>query len=220
MSLYSAMFAQYGIATAQVLVTTADFGNELTRVNLQNTLNELLALNVVPILNTNDAVVALPDPTVEKTQLIDEIQIKDNDSLAARLAVLLESDLLLIMSDVDGVCNKPPNESDSRLMHTFNPLVDMARVNFGGDAGSDIKSKVGTGGMSAKVEAAAWALRHNCSVVICNGQHTDAIVGVVGGKKIGTHFTNGEAGTNGLTTAMTRSVEEQAIKGNDLSNIV
>lgn len=184
MALYSAMFSQYGISTAQVLVTKADFYNEYTRQNLQATLNELLTMNIVPILNTNDAIVAPPEKNVD---LKGVISIKDNDSLAARLAVMINSDLLLIMSDVDGLYNKPPNERDSFLLHSFNPKSNMKNVNFGS---YKQKSKVGTGGMSAKVQAATWALENNCSVVICNGQHENAITSIVDGKRIGTHFSN------------------------------
>jgi len=166
-----------------VLVTKADFYNEFTRENLTATLNELLDLNIVPILNTNDAIVAPPEKNLD---LKDVISIKDNDSLAARLAVLIKSDLLLIMSDVDGLFNNPPTEPDSKLLHSFNPKCQMSFVNFGN------KSKVGTGGMQSKVQAATWALDNKCSVVICNGQHENAITGIVDGKKIGTFFSNQE----------------------------
>jgi delta-1-pyrroline-5-carboxylate synthetase len=165
------------------LVTKADFYNEFTRENLTATLNELLDLNIVPILNTNDAIVAPPEKNLD---LKDVISIKDNDSLAARLAVLIKSDLLLIMSDVDGLFNNPPTEPDSKLLHSFNPKFQMSFVNFGD------KSKVGTGGMQSKVQAATWALENKCSVVICNGQHENAISGIVEGKKIGTFFSNQE----------------------------
>lgn len=149
---------------------------------MQATLNELLELNIVPILNTNDAVAPPPEKNLDIQGVI---SIKDNDSLAARLAALIESDLLLIMSDVDGLFNKPPNEVDSRLLHTFSPKYQQSAVNFG-----DTKSKVGTGGMAAKVQAANWALENNCSVVICNGGRENAILDSINGKRIGTFFAN------------------------------
>jgi delta-1-pyrroline-5-carboxylate synthetase len=181
MALYSAMFSQYGVNTAQVLVTKADFYNEFTRQNLTSTLNELLELNIVPILNTNDAIAAPPEKNVD---LKGVISIKDNDSLAARVADLIQSDLLLIMSDVDGLYNMPPTETGSRLLAAFNPRADATSVAFG-----DKKSKVGTGGMSSKVQAATWALEKNCSVVICNGQRENAITEIIKGKNIGTFFS-------------------------------
>lgn len=137
MALYGAMFSQYGIKTAQVLVNKLDFYNEYTRENLQSTLNALIDLNIVPILNTNDAIANKPgaDAIYDVKGLI---SINDNDSLAARLAVLIESDLLLIMSDVNGLYNRPPTESDSHLIDTFNPLRNVS-IEFGD------KSDVGTG---------------------------------------------------------------------------
>jgi delta-1-pyrroline-5-carboxylate synthetase len=119
MALYGAMFSQYGIKTAQVLVNKLDFYNEYTRENLQSTLNSLIDLNIVPILNTNDAIASKPGAA--DLDIKGVISINDNDSLAARLAVLIESDLLLIMSDVNGLYNKPPTETDSHLINTFNP---------------------------------------------------------------------------------------------------
>ena len=202
MALYSAMFAQYGINTAQVLVTKADFYNEFTRQNLTSTLNELLDLNIVPILNTNDAIAAPPEKNVD---LKGVISIKDNDSLAARVADLVKSDLLVIMSDVEGLYNVPPTETNSRLLSSFNPRAEMSVVNFG-----DKKSKVGTGGMSSKVQAATWALEKNCSVVICNGQRENAITGIIQGKQIGTFFSFHD------DTATKPPVDIQAIKGKRL----
>lgn len=191
MALYGAMFSQYGIKTGQVLVNKVDFYNEYTRENLQATLNELLELNIVPILNTNDAIASKPGKDLEVKGMI---TINDNDSLAARLAVLVESDLLILMSDVSGVYDKPPNETDSHLMHTFNPKQKQGEILFGE------KSNVGTGGMESKIAAASWALEHNCSVVICNGQQENAITDTIHGKQIGTFFSYDEnASTNSMT---------------------
>lgn len=204
MALYSAMFSQYNVSTAQVLVNKSDFYNEYTRENLQATLNELLELNIVPILNTNDAIAPPPEKNVDIQGVI---SIKDNDSLAARLAVLIDSDLLLIMSDVDGLFNKPPNEIDSRLLHTFSPKFQISSVNFG-----DSKSKVGTGGMQSKVQAANWALENNCSVVICNGSHENAIMDTINGKRIGTFFANVAIDSSDVIP-----IETQTLKGYYLS---
>ena len=180
-------------------MTKSDFYNEFTRENLQATLDELLNLNIVPILNTNDAIVAPPEKNID---LKGVISIADNDSLAARLAVLIRANLLLILSDVDGLFNNPPNETGSRLLHTFNPKLEQ--VNFGD------KSKVGTGGMESKVKAATWALDNHCSVVICNGQRENGITGIISGKKIGTFFSN-----LGKDEASVAPVEMQALKARD-----
>lgn len=184
MSLYDAMFAQYGVKLAQVLVTKPDFYNEETRMNLFSTLSELLSLNIVPIINTNDAVSPPPqaDEEVAGGGGRRGISIKDNDSLAAMLAAEIEADLLILMSDVDGIYNQPPWQDGAKMLHTFSSdLRDT--IKFGQ------KSKVGTGGMDAKVNAALWALDRGVSVVICNGTQEKAIKSILSGRKIGTFFT-------------------------------
>lgn len=179
MSLYDAMFLQYGVKTAQILVTKPDFQNEHSRENLRETISELLKLNIIPIVNANDAVAPPPEADMD---LAGVISVKDNDSLAARLASELNSELLIIMSDVNGLYTAPPGMPDSRLLHTYSPDRDQVII-----AG---KSRVGTGGMDSKVKAATYALARNCSVVICNGCEENAIVNIVKGKKVGTFFTN------------------------------
>lgn len=184
MSLYDAMFAQYGVKIAQVLVTKSDFYNEETRKNLFSTLSELISLNIVPIINTNDAVSPPPqiDEPIGGKGGKRGISLKDNDSLAAMLASEIQSDLLILMSDVDGIYNKPPWEPGARFLHTFTSDLRHA-VEFGK------KSKVGTGGMDSKVNAATWALDRGVSVVICNGMQEKAIKTILSGRKIGTFFT-------------------------------
>lgn len=181
MSMYDAMFQQYSIKTAQVLVTKPDFQNEFTRRNLRSTLMELCKLKIVPIINANDAVAPPPEPDKD---LAGVISVKDNDSLAARLAVEMNAELLILMSDVNGLYTAPPGMPDSRLLHTFCPTSPE-------DAGIIIgdKSRVGSGGMDSKVKAATWALKNGTSVVICNGCEEKAIVNIVKGKKVGTFFT-------------------------------
>ncbi|XP_051163857.1 delta-1-pyrroline-5-carboxylate synthase isoform X1 [Leptopilina boulardi] len=184
MSLYDAMFAQYGVKLAQVLVTKPDFYNEETRKNLFSTLSELISLNIVPIINTNDAVSPPPqvDEEVAGSGGRRGISIKDNDSLAAMLAAEVQADLLILMSDVDGIYNLPPWQDGARMLHTFTSDL-RGTIKFGQ------KSKVGTGGMDAKVNAALWALDRGVSVVICNGTQEKAIKSILSGRKIGTLFT-------------------------------
>jgi len=212
MALYGAMFSQYGVNIAQVLVNKSDFQNEVTFKNLQATINELLDLNIVPILNTNDAVAPPPERDLD---LGGVISIKDNDSLAARLGALIGSDLLLILSDVDGLYNKPPTEPESRLLHTFCPKIDSTQIDFGS------KSKVGTGGMQAKVQAASWALENQCSVVIINGQTDKGIIDVINGKRIGTFFCHVSTKDNGqLAQNLFNPVEKQAQNAREGSRIL
>ncbi|KAL4232285.1 hypothetical protein ACF0H5_009856 [Mactra antiquata] len=181
MSLYDAMFSQYGLKTAQVLVNQRDFQNEFTRRNLHETLQELLNYNIIPIINANDAIAAPPEMDKDLSGII---SVRDNDSLAARLAVEMSADLLVIMSDVDGVYTSPPEIDGSRLMKIFCPHVDLNSVVFKG------KSRVGLGGMESKVRSATWALDRGVSVVICNGREYRGVSDVLKGKNIGTFFTN------------------------------
>lgn len=186
MAMYDAMFSQYNVKIAQVLVTKPDFYNEETRKNLFCTLSELISLNIVPIINTNDAVsppMYIHDDSVVPGTGKKGIGIKDNDSLSALLAAEVQSDLLIMMSDVDGIYNKPPWEDGARMMHTYTTR-DKDQVQFGQ------KSKVGTGGMDSKVNAATWAMARGVSVVICNGMQEKAIKTIISGRKVGTFFTD------------------------------
>lgn len=180
MSMYQSMFSQYGLATAQVLVTKADFHHDYTRSNLRATISELLKMNIIPIINANDVIAPPPEPDLD---LHGVISIKDNDSLAARLAVEVNSDLLILLSDVDGIYSGPPEEEGSRLLDIMYP-GDVVGVRFGG------KSRVGLGGMESKVKSAVWTLERGCSVVIANGMKKDDVVlNIVNGRKSGTFFT-------------------------------
>ncbi|XP_070783289.1 delta-1-pyrroline-5-carboxylate synthase [Enoplosus armatus] len=185
MALYEAMFTQYSTCTAQVLVTNLDFHDDEKRQNLNSTLQELLRMNIVPIINTNDAVVPPPEPNSD-LQGVNVISIKDNDSLAARLAVEMKADLLIALSDVEGLYNSPPGTDDAKLIDIFYP-GDQQSITYG------TKSRVGIGGMEAKVKAALWALQGGTSVVIANGTHPKVtghvITDIVEGKKVGTFFS-------------------------------
>ncbi|XP_045190974.2 delta-1-pyrroline-5-carboxylate synthase-like isoform X2 [Mercenaria mercenaria] len=198
MSLYEAMFAQYGFKTAQVLVSHRDFQNEFTSNVLQETLHELLYYNIIPIINANDAIVSPPELNADGISTV-----KDNDNLAARLAVKMNTDLLVIMSNVDGVYINPPEVEGSRLLKTFSPKVDLENVMFKG------KSSVGLGGMESKVMAATWALDRGVSVVICSGRGYRALSNIVNGKSVGTFFTNAKSSNS--------PVELEAIQAKEAS---
>ncbi|GFG32745.1 hypothetical protein Cfor_03647, partial [Coptotermes formosanus] len=205
MSLYEAMFAQYGIKIAQVLVTKPDFYNEETRRNLFSTLSELISLNIVPIINTNDAVTPPPqidEEVVKGSDRMGAISLKDNDSLAAMLAAEVQADLLVLMSDVDGIYTKPPSQEGARLLCTYTPdMKDL--IKFGK------KSRVGTGGMDSKVKSAAWALDRGVCVVICNGMQDHAIKTILSGRRIGTFFTeSGSSGGNATTDVLAENARQ------------
>jgi len=178
MALYEAMFRNYGILVGQVLVTKQDFFNDDTREQLFNTIRELMALNIIPIINTNDAVSPPPQDSVMQGPL----NITDNDSLASRVAVDINADLAILMSDVDGIYDRPPKEDGAQLLHYFNPK-NTDKIKFGD------KSNFGTGGMESKVKSAGFALDHGCSVIICNGMKYNTIRSIMAGENIGTMFS-------------------------------
>lgn len=186
MHLYSTLFSQYGISAAQVLVTTADFQSEYTLSVLKKTIDYLLSASIIPILNTNDAMAYPPEKITKASPAVGDVSniiVNDNDSLGAKLATLIKSDLLLLCSDVDGVYNRPPSESSSRLLSNFSPKYDRSLLTFGQ------KSLVGTGGMESKIDSAEYALDNDCSVIICNGKKNNVILDCVRGKKSGNFFS-------------------------------
>lgn len=128
------------------------------------------------------------------------ISVQDNDSLASVLAVEMNADLLLILSDINGIYSAPPDQPDAQLLDVFHP-ADIKSVQFGG------KSRVGRGGMESKVKAAIWALERGTAVVIANGtgEYYHTIRDIIDGRKLGTFFT--------MAKESESSVEDQASKG-------
>ncbi|MEQ2173838.1 hypothetical protein GOODEAATRI_001607 [Goodea atripinnis] len=174
------------LLSQSILVTNLDFHDEQKRRNLNSTLHELLRMNIVPIINTNDAVVPPPVPNSDLQGVNVGVFIKDNDSLSARLAVEMKADLLIALSDVQGLYDSPPGTDDAKLIDIFYP-GDQQSITYG------TKSRVGIGGMEAKVKAALWALQGGTSVVIANGTDPKVtghvITDIVEGKKVGTFFS-------------------------------
>ena len=178
MSLYETMFTQFDITISQLLVTSFDFTSPERRRNIQHVISELLALGIVPLLNENDAVSANQGyQTFGKT-------FSDNDSLASLVSVEMSAQLLILLTDVKGVYDRPPSEPNAKVIDTFN-------VSSAFKVGE--KSLQGRGGMGAKVDAALSAAKGGVqAVVIAAGHESDVIGRILSGDTVGTIFLHSE----------------------------
>ncbi|KAF9591307.1 hypothetical protein IFM89_003619 [Coptis chinensis] len=180
MALYDALFSQLDVTSSQLLVTDNDFRDPLFRMQLSETVNSLLCLKVVPIFNENDAISTRKAP-YECMQDFSGI-FWDNDSLAALLALELKADLLVLLSDVEGLYTGPPSDPHSELIHSYLKDKHEGQITFGD------KSRMGRGGMTAKVKASVYAANAGTPVIITSGYATDNIMKVLQGENIGTLF--------------------------------
>lgn len=177
MTLYETLFSLYDVACSQVLVTTGDFTTTEKRNNMRISLNNLLDLGVLPIVNENDAVSAGMDCSE-----IGECVFTDNDSLAALCAGEIGADVLLLLSDVDGLYTKPPTEDGAKIISNYIPSSAK-------DYTIGAKSVHGRGGMGSKIQAAQNALfRGVKAVVIASGLKMGIIASVMKGNRVGTLF--------------------------------
>ncbi|KAI9154505.1 hypothetical protein LWI28_027257 [Acer negundo] len=177
MALYDTLFSQLDVTSSQLLVTDSDFRDKEFRKQLCETVKSLLSLKVIPIFNENDAVSTRRAPYEDSSGIF-----WDNDSLAGLLALELKADLLILLSDVEGLYSGPPNDPQSKLIHTYVKAKHQGEITFGD------KSRVGRGGMTAKVNAAVCAAYAGIPVIITSGYATDNILKVLEGKRIGTLF--------------------------------
>lgn len=173
MMVYQKLFSEYNSVAAQVLLTKNTMVNEMSRYNAQNTFDELLELGTVPIVNENDTVST------------HEIQFGDNDRLSAIVSALIGADLLILLSDIDGLYTDDPRQNlDARfisLVQEITPdLLSMGKDTSGSD--------VGTGGMSAKLAAARIATDSGSDMIIANGDRVEIIYELLGGAEKGTLF--------------------------------
>lgn len=181
MSIYEDGFNKYSINTAQVLLTEDDLSNRIKYLSLNNVLNTLLGLNVIPIINQND--------TVSTTELEESgcplygVSFSDNDKLSALLASKLDADLLIILSDIDGLYDANPKENpDAKLISEVKELT----AEIEGYAQS--ASKGGRGGMITKLQAAKVVTHSNGHVIIANGKQPQVIRKLFNNEKMGTTF--------------------------------
>jgi glutamate 5-kinase len=171
--IYQRRFARYGRQVGQVLLTRAGLHDRERFLNARHTLQELLRLGTVPIVNENDTVAT------------EEIRFGDNDSLSATLVNLIGADLLIIVTDVDGLYAEPPVPGRPRpalidIVERITPKI----VN----AAKGAESRYAQGGMTSKLEAARMAARSGAATVVCNGRNADAIARIVAGESVGTLF--------------------------------
>jgi glutamate 5-kinase len=191
MSLYDSGFQHFDVATAQILLTEDDFLDPVRYSNLRATLETLLALGIVPIINENDTVstIELESPGDRSAQRgndrpSDRI-FGDNDKLSALVMTKVDADLLILLSDVEGLYNGHPSDPDSELI----PEVNAITAEVAGAAGNG-KAR-GRGGMSTKVEAARLAMDAGKIAVIASGRTPGVVERVCAGEDVGTVFAKG-----------------------------
>lgn len=171
-NMYERAFEKYGQIVAQVLITKDGIVNPTRKINARNTLNKLLELSIIPIINENDTVAT------------DEIEFGDNDTLSAHVSTLINADLLILLSDIDGLYNADPKLHPEAqiipLVKGITPEIEQ----LAGVAGSNFS----TGGMVTKLAAAKLCYSHHVDMMITNGSEPAVVFDILEGKNIGTLF--------------------------------
>ena len=172
MMIYQKLFSEYGYMAAQVLMTKNTITNDESRANAYNTFQELLKLGAIPIVNENDTVSTY------------EIQFGDNDTLSALVASLVGADLLILLSDIDGLFTDDPHKNPkAKFIHIVEKLDEKLM-----SMGKGTSSLVGTGGMSTKLSAAKIATTSGADMIIANGENFHIIHKLLQGRDYGTLF--------------------------------
>lgn len=175
MNVYELLFGQHGLTVAQALLTRTDLNDRSGYLNARNTLLALMELGVITLVNEND-VVAVDE--------IQEAKFGDNDNLSAMVVNLIEADLLLMLTDIDGLYDSDPRKNtQARLITTIEKITPEIEALAGGTW-----SGAAVGGMVTKLEAAKLASASGARVVIASGNEADVISRVIGGEELGTHF--------------------------------
>lgn len=169
---YDKLFSEYNHTVAQLLMTGSDFENEERHINFKNTMDKLLEFKALPIINENDTVAT------------EEIKVGDNDTLSAMVAVNVNADILILLSDIDGLFTADPHSNpDAKLISVVSEINEDILA-LGGEEGSGL----GTGGMRTKLNAAQICTENNCDMIIANGENPDVLYDIVDGKSVGTRF--------------------------------
>ena len=172
MYVYDKLFSEYHHTVAQILLTGSDVENPQRHDNFRNTMFRLLELGALPIVNENDTVVT------------DEIAVGDNDTLGAVVAVSVAADLLVLLSDIDGLYTADPHKHpDARLIDRVETIAPEIEALAGGKG-----SALGTGGMATKLSAAKLATEAGTDMIIANGQHPELLYEIADGNAVGTRF--------------------------------
>lgn len=185
MALYSEAFDRYSITAAQVLLTEEDFSNRQRYLNLYGTLTNLLELGALPIINEND--------TVSTAELEDskpayvKASFGDNDKLSALVASKVEADLLVLLTDVDGLYSCHPDTEGAEPIAVVERITPEIKGLVCDEAPSN-DAKVGRGGFRTKLEAAEVAMLSGCAAVVANGKNADVLSRVFAGQPVGTLF--------------------------------
>ncbi len=169
---YDKLFSEYNHTVAQILLTGLDLEDPTRYHNIKNTMNRLLELNVLPIINENDTVNT------------DEISVGDNDTLGAIVAVSMHADLLVMLSDIDGLYTADPRTDKNAILISEITEITPEIESLGGKSGTNL----GTGGMATKLSAAKKCTARGTDVVIANGSSPAVLYDITDGKKIGTRF--------------------------------
>lgn len=182
MMTYQKLFSEYNHIAAQILMTKNTVTDDINRTNAYNTFTELLNMGIVPIVNENDTV-----STYEIVVGEDDVLIGDNDTLSAIVASLTGADLLILLSDIDGLYTDDPRKNaDARFISQVNDLneeyLSMAKKSTG--------SNIGTGGMNTKMNAARIATASGADMIIANGADMRILHRIMDGRDIGTLFTS------------------------------
>ena len=172
MMLYDKFFGEYSRTVAQILLTRGDIDVPHRVENTKNTMNRLLEMGIIPIVNENDTV------------SVEEIEIGDNDTLSAVVARMVGADLLILLSDIDGLYSDDPHKNpDARLLDVVDDIDSVRNM-----ASGSVTSR-GTGGMITKLEAATMATGAGINMIIANGAHIEGLYDILDGNICGTLFT-------------------------------
>lgn len=173
MMVYQKLFSEYNQIAAQVLLTKNIMTNDYSRVNARNTFDELLRFGTIPVVNENDTISTY------------EIEFGDNDHLSAIVAALIGADLLILLSDIDGLFTDDPNTNKDAKFIDLVPEITEEFLAMGKGTSAD---GVGTGGMSAKISAARIATDSGADMVIANGEDVSVVTRITEGEQVGTLF--------------------------------